>query len=279
MYYDMYEIGKRIKELRLKRKKAYNNGKNPDTKKYYFCQTQQFFADVLGVDRRTIIKWENGDSLPSIEKLDSICELLDCNIEYFLGANEFPYIDTVAKASHFTGIRPEIIDEAQKNPDYLDCINFFMMPENCASLCNEITITNWKKIWIDSTLEKIKSPLYNILLRAFNDFYLSNALEDISVENFKCYIKTYLPEDKLNYTEKGNNNSIIYIKDCLSLDLLLKFLAISQENETLSKYDIFIDFLCSNTYTALMNSIYIELHKNKISNKFIELLTKYLNEI
>lgn len=70
----------RLREIRIKRgyktqsalAEAYNKKYNPDV-----LNT----SGILG----SIKKWESGKSIPTIEKLDNLCELLDCDVNYLLG--------------------------------------------------------------------------------------------------------------------------------------------------------------------------------------------------
>ena len=45
--------------------------------------TQEQFAEKLGVSRQTIAKWENGESLPDIEKCLEIALLFDVSLDVF----------------------------------------------------------------------------------------------------------------------------------------------------------------------------------------------------
>lgn len=275
MKYDKYKLCKRLKEIRLDRRNLYRS--DSDTyNKYYCCITQEDFADALKVDRRTIIKWEKGESIPTLENLLTICDLLDCNIEYFLGADELPYINTIAKTSHFTGIDPKIIEKAISCSDYLDCLNFFMLPENCSELFNKVTLSAWKKFWVNQSLSNIKSPLIDLIKQAFDDFYSFTPFSEITPNNFKAYLIKYIPAEKLDFTSITDNESIINIKKSFSSlgykDFLLKC---SSDNI----YNDFINYIVQLTYEPLSNQVFIELQKKKIANKFIETVTQYLSDI
>ena len=43
--------------------------------------TQKDLAEMIGVDRTTIGKWELGRSVPRVEKLFALIRILDCSIE------------------------------------------------------------------------------------------------------------------------------------------------------------------------------------------------------
>lgn len=47
--------------------------------------TQQEIAKKLGVTPQAVSKWENGNSLPDVETIRSIAQLLDCSSDYLLG--------------------------------------------------------------------------------------------------------------------------------------------------------------------------------------------------
>lgn len=46
--------------------------------------TQMQLAQLLGVDRSTVAKWETGEALPTADKLPRIAKILDCSIDDLL---------------------------------------------------------------------------------------------------------------------------------------------------------------------------------------------------
>ena len=46
--------------------------------------TQEQFADLLGVSRQAVSKWESGAAYPETDKLIRIGEMFDCSIDYLL---------------------------------------------------------------------------------------------------------------------------------------------------------------------------------------------------
>ncbi len=275
MNYDKKILCNRIKEMRINRKGLYLKNQE-ENKKYYCCLTQEYFADAIGVDRRTVIKWEKGVSIPSLDYLLLICDLLDCNIEYFLGADELPYIDTIAKASHFTGIDPKIIEYASKNPDYLDCLNFFMLPENCSEIFNRITLSTWKEYWINQRLSDINSPLIDIVKNAFKDFYSFTPFEEISIEKYKEYLIKYLPIEQINFKSEPEKGFLVNIKEVFSF---LRYKDCIKHISSDNQYGDFINYLAQLTYNPLTNEEFIEIQKQKIAKKFIEIISLYLSDI
>lgn len=270
MNYDKKLICKHLKELRISRYKK--------DEKYAFCKSQESFAEKLKLERRTISSWERGKTLPSLCNLIEICNILDCNIEYLLGADEIPYINSVSKVCHFTNIKPEIISNAMDNSDYLDCLNFFMLPENCSELFEPITLSAWKKFWINENLSKIKSNfLLNLLRKLFNQFYLTTPTKDITQDMFSKFLNENIHEDMLNFTDSGNDSKkCIYVRNSLSL---LAYQDFKSKCDEKNLYNTFIDFICTLCFNSFLNEIYIDLQKEKISDKFLIILDKYLHDI
>lgn len=279
MIYDISEVGKRIRELRKEKWKCYKEYKDTQKKgdeKYIYCETLETFAEKLDVDRRTIGKWEKGESLPPLDKLALICELLDCQMDYFLGADELPYIDSIAKASHFTGINPEIIDRAIENKDYLDCLNFFMLPGFFAELYEDITLSGWKNFFVEKELSNIKSPLIDRIEKIFENFYSHIPYSEMNIEKYKDYLINKLDKDKLDFYSPENKHTIISIRKSLQILTYKEFERTIQKG---NEYDCFIDFIANLTYDPLIRRKYIELEKQKIAKRFMELVTRYLKDI
>lgn len=53
--------------------------------------SQEGLAEVIGVSRQAVSKWETGEAMPDLEKLIALCNALDQNIEYLaLGKGSVP---------------------------------------------------------------------------------------------------------------------------------------------------------------------------------------------
>ena len=46
--------------------------------------TQEQLADILGVSRQSISKWESDIAYPETDKLIELCKLFDCSMDYLL---------------------------------------------------------------------------------------------------------------------------------------------------------------------------------------------------
>ena len=47
--------------------------------------TQEQLAELIGVSRQTISKWETGAANPDIEKLMQLSKLYNCSVDYMVG--------------------------------------------------------------------------------------------------------------------------------------------------------------------------------------------------
>ena len=122
------------------------------------------------IERRAIIGWESGTNAPSVRNLVKLSDALDCGIDYFLGAIDYMDISPISLSAHFSGISPDIINYGLENPDYLECLNFFMHPDNCKTLFNNVTISAWRKYWINAGLPKIKEPFKSEVYKAYDEY-------------------------------------------------------------------------------------------------------------
>lgn len=130
---DKNEFGKRLTKLRKERWKQYKDNQgltiNP-YEKFACCKSQETLAESLGVERRTIGKWELGTSIPTIDKVADLCELLECSIDYLLGATDLIGFTPAVIASHYSNIDINIINRAIADANYRDFLNYFMHPDN-----------------------------------------------------------------------------------------------------------------------------------------------------
>ena len=50
--------------------------------------TQEDVADLLGVDRSTVAKWETGKAVPRMPKLLMLCDLYNCSLADLINGEE-----------------------------------------------------------------------------------------------------------------------------------------------------------------------------------------------
>ena len=278
--YDISVLAENIKSTRKLRKSQYNEYlQNSDLlpkeyEKYASCVSQSSLADAVNVSRQTIIDWEKGNTYPTIDKLIQLCKVFNCNPDYLLGFIKNPVIEPVSTAHFFSHISSEIIDYGLKNEDYLDCLNFFMLPENCASLFNEVTLSAWRKFWIDSSLSNIKNPFKDEVLKAYAEFTAVTPITDISKKTYADFLRKRFPEKKLILKARNKENGNGYIiKGCFELVDYNSFF-----DDKVFNYQKFIQYLVDTTFEQLSHNALIESQKIKLANAFVNLFTRYLEE-
>ena len=204
--YDTSNLSQKLRELRIARYYK-DNGDNDE--RYAFCKSQEKLAEKLGVERRTIMNWECGNSQPSLSLLCKLCDILDCNIDYFLGVTDISEIESIKLAAHYSNISPEIISYGLEHSDFLDCLNYFMQPKFCSQLFNEVTLLGWKKYQISQDLSEIRNPLKDEISNMFNNFYAITMPNDNTLEKYKNFLQENLPKSRLGFSDKCSNNDII----------------------------------------------------------------------
>lgn len=253
--YDIKNLPKKIKEIRTLR-----------------GETQTSLAHKLGVKRQAIINWEKEEdnSIPEIKTLIKLCKVLDCTFDYLLGSPDIPEIESISRASFYSGISPAIIRESLDNPTYQDCLNFFMSPDNCKDLFDEMELLSWKKYIIDTSMKNITGDLKTQLESIFEEFLSATTIGDISRDSYKKFLKYYFPKDKITKSIENKESRIQIRKNigARAFENLFK-------NNVFS-YTAFINYLVEHSYTALLYKPIFEAKKLKLADSFIDLFTKYL---
>ena len=277
--YDFTKLAENIKSTRKLRESQYKEYlKNPDllpeNEKYDCCASQEKLAEAVNVSRKTIIDWEKGNTRPSIENLIQLCNVFNCNPDYLLGLIKTPVTEPVSIAHYFSHISSKIIKRGLEDEDYLDCLNFFMLPDNCSSLFNKVTLTAWRKFWIDSSLPNIKNPFKDDILRAYEEYSAVTPINDISKKTYTDFLKNRFPEKKLISKAEMNENCNGYnIKGCFEIINYNSFFDDKEFN-----YQKFIRYLVDTTFEPLSHNALIESQKIKLANAFVNLFTRYLEE-
>lgn len=83
--------------------------------------TQELLAELMGVSRETIKKWENGATSPSIENIRKLCAVLDCDYDYLFGDINTPY-RVGFSLEEDTGLSPEACATIHNIKHYTEAI-------------------------------------------------------------------------------------------------------------------------------------------------------------
>lgn len=128
---DKKEVGQRLQKIRKTKYK-----------------TQKDFAEALYLsDRKTVSKWETGETEIPITQLSDICKLLDCDLDYLFGKIDVSKNQT-NNIMIETGLS-EMAVEVLLNNQYTDILNAILKDENFINLLN--IISEWSEADLDST--------------------------------------------------------------------------------------------------------------------------------
>ncbi len=96
--------------------------------------TQQELADILNIDKSTICKYENGYSLPSIERSIQISNYFNISLDYLMGITDIrkqaslpPYLQDLLSKENYKYLKvAQKLKEENISLDILDAIlNFY----------------------------------------------------------------------------------------------------------------------------------------------------------
>lgn len=255
--YDITKVNERIREIRKLRH-----------------LTQQELADKIGVQRQALTNWERNENntIPSLENLIILCEVLDCSLDYLLGSVDIPEISVLSKASHYSRIKPEIIKAVWDDPDFREFINFFMHPKNSASIFDSVTLGLLKNNLVKSSMKEIDDDLKEKILLYYEEYISTTPFQDINEETYGKFLKEKFPFQSISF-ESNRTGTKIYLKKHVSRATYQNFFEGKEFN-----YSSFINYLVKYTFKPLSQKMLLEIQINKISRQFTELLIKYLLE-
>lgn len=274
--YDKNRFGERLTALRKRRWEQYKSNlskKNNPYKKYACCKTQDSLAAELGIERRTFGKWELGTSYPSLDKAIELCNILGCEIDYLLGADDMEGFNHVKLASHYSGISEKIITHAIEDSNYQDCLNYFMHPDNCSKLVNHITLNAWKDFLTMHEFDSIADPLKSLIQDIFYQYQAFTSFSEYSLDSYKKFVVKSIPADSISFSPRKSDERI-NVNSCIP-DTITKDLALSSKNK--NSYDAFIEYIAKCSYETLNTKALLDVKKKEMSNMFIKLFEDYLS--
>lgn len=275
--YDSSHFGDHLTNIRKSRwelyKKHQNESPNP-YEKFACCKSQDSLANAIGVERRTIGNWELGKASPTIDKCIELCNVLECNIDNLLGAEELIGFSPSVISSHYTGILLDIIDYGRRNADYLDFLNYFMHPDNCSALINSTTLTSWKDFLSQKESDTIYEPLKTIILNTFQKYQAFTSINNYNKETYKQYICSALPTETISFASH-KLDARINIKSCIDNSIFEKLQLSSKNAES---YERFIDYIVNYSFEVLTAKVWLNIQKDSLGKLFIQILENYLSQ-
>lgn len=166
------ETGKRIRELR--REKGY--------------KSIEKFADELGYSRQTVAKWENGETMPTLDTLYDIVSVLDCDMGYLLCLYDTRYFEH-AEISEKTGLSAEAVEILMEEKKRLNKID------------------EWNEKKNGYAEHKSRSLMLEVIERIIkNDKYIQTEIEEL--KTIKWNIKGLEEDENFKDIEKAFNEAL-----------------------------------------------------------------------
>ena len=123
-----------------------------------------------------------------------------------------------------------------------------MHPDNCKTLFNNVTISAWRKYWINAGLPKIKEPFKSEVYKAYDEYSAITPISKVNKNSYTEFLKMRFPEKKLVFKKEER------------------------------KYNSFIKFLADTTFEPLSHNALIEAQKMNLAKFFCNLFTRYLEQ-
>lgn len=260
--FDVKLIKTRLKELRK-------------SKKITQSKLAEEIYRATDTGRTAVTNWENTNcqTLPDIQTLMDICNVLNCDLDYLVGGSEIESQDfqTMSDALH---ISKESINTLTDNSDYgsfLDNIINNKVFEEVLKRAHQLALN---KILNDVITTSFSPDFQKRIKDWFNKYYFSVFPFDMSQENFCKYIKNSIP-----YSEEFN--PLKFIEDNFLEDG--KMFIYNSNDEFLSlcksqQYEIIISSIADISYDYFISQNVVELSKQKLDIILSDLLQDAINK-
>ena len=197
------QLGEKIKQLRKER-----------------GYSQEKLAELLGVSRQAVTKWENDTGIPDIENLITLSKVFEISVDELLSLkNPSQNISNEQGGNIYGSITEYDIDAAKHYDFHLGCAKSIV-----------ITSANSEKIRVDlmsnaipTILEDFKLKIDDNKSRIDLDLYLKNGMtESKARDDLEIYV--YLPKKLILSFEIAANTEIIELRDiqCDGIELDVK---------------------------------------------------------
>lgn len=259
--YDKYDIEKfkeRLKKLRVDQLR----------------ESQEVFAEKLTYGRQAINNWEKGHTYPRLPEIINICNHLNCDFDYLLGASEKP-IKSANDAADYLHLDYNNVETLVFNKETNNFINFIMSSEKFIDMVSGIHTEFINEYVSKDILSAYEKPLLNKIKSAYDKYYIEIPSLDISKEKVTQYLKTEIPF-KCSSTSKDSFKS--YIRKNLSEDRINDIKNNANITDEQSFYDAFIEDTVSCTYEIMEYIHFRDVKMHRLYQMFMSLVDDYISE-
>ncbi|MDD5900101.1 MAG: hypothetical protein PUC73_04275 [Lachnospiraceae bacterium] len=123
--------------------------------------------------------------------------------------------------------------------------------------------------------DDIYEPLKTCVADAFQKHQAITTINEYSKENYKRFILSALPSEKITFSPRKSDERINIKKRIISK----KFNELGLSSKNPNSYPLFIEYIVEYSYETFTTQGLIDIQKTKIGNTFIRLLEKYLLEV
>ena len=88
-----------------------------------------------------------------------------------------------------------------------------MHPDNCKTLFNNVTISAWRKYWIEASLPKIKEPFKSEIYNAYDEYSAITPINKVNKKSYTEFLKLRFPEEKLVFKKEERKTGYV-LKGC-----------------------------------------------------------------
>lgn len=260
--FNINKIKVRLKELRRSKK-----------------LTQAKFAEMInrgtGTSRTAVTTWENvnNKTLPDIQTMIDICNVLDCDMDYLLCQTDIKSKDhqTISNVLH---ISEESINTLRDNSEYGQLVNSLINNSIFGEISRRTHQLALNKVLNDVITTSFNHNFEIKIKNLFNEYYFSVFPSDMSQENFCEYIKVSIPYSK-------NFNPLDFIEENFLEDG--KAFVYNSNDNFLSlckygQYEIIISSIADISYDYFISQNMVELSKQKLDLMLSDLLQTAINK-
>ncbi|GEM_PF-3790240 len=267
--YDINLLGGLLRKIRTDRYEK-------DSKKYDFCKSQESLAKKLKYERRTICNWENGKSHPNIEQVLDLCNFLDCDIDYLLGALDYP-IKSANEVANYTGIEYDNVISIRNNESLQNLLNYMISSEEFNTLVSGVNNEFINQYISTDILSAYKAPLMNHIKSAYAKFHAEVSPLEIFPEKVYDFLKKEIPFSNFSKSNKGT--FITFIHDNLSSDRFNQIMLTNKITNTTDEHTIYNAFisdtvLCTYEIMEYLHTREIKMYQFALS--FMNIVNGYV---
>lgn len=229
--------------------------------------------------RTTLTNWESTktQTLPNLVALINICNLLEVDMDYILGASdiESQNTKTIADTVH---ISEKTVNTLKNNSEYGSMLDSIVNDNLFTEISNRIKQLGRNFVLEDVITTSFKSNFISLIRRKFNDFYFTTFPMDISPKLFVRYLTKQIP-----YSNEFNPKDFIeqnFLYD--GKNFIYKLYENGKEEfnalDSYEKYKVIISSIAEISFDYFISLQTVELSKQRINLMFADIINNAIKQ-